>query len=810
VPEIRDAMSKNRTVLLWASALAVGVLATVWGYPRAVPFFPAEWTVSRGDAEKIALERLRDLGDLPERPYVVTRMDDEFSLERRLLLALRTGEREGLRQSRAARQVLFWEVTVYPPATRPGDWSHQARIAFDGEVLSLRRGFSEEEPGEALEEAEARRRSDELLVEQGYDLAELGEPEVRRVDRDKRTDLVLRYRWSERVLDEGVRYGVAVTFAGDRLAGFAPWREDSGQDELFALVQPATLISNLNFFSTFLALPFVAVFFLRRYHQGEVGVRRGLQIFWVAALLGLLVLVFTARPSTQGQFWGSLTRQQITFLWGAQLFLLYYLPQSAASFLSWSVGESFCRERWGAKLAAFDALFQRRWDNRTVAVSSLRGYAAGWLLAGAVTVAQALLGRYADAWVSAAFLFGPFWNNGPAPGLLAVAFLGGFILYTTLFGRLFLVSLLAHRVGVWIAGLLVSLATGLLFFAPTIVLPIEWTLLVGILFSGALVLLFLRFDLLTCLVGATTSHLVLNTFPFLFARAPGVELQGWIGVLAGALPLTLSARYLLADAEFVYRYEDVPPHVRRIAERERQRVELETARNIQSSILPQLPPQLAGVELAHTYLPATEVGGDFYDVLALEDGRLAVAVGDVAGHGVSSGLVMSMTKSALAVQVTFDPRVEAVFTTLNRMVFQSARKRLLATLCYALLDPKRHELDYASAGHLFPYRVSVDGRVEPLESVAYPLGVRPALEVTPRRAKLEAGDIIFLCSDGLIEARAEGSEEMFGFERLERILSKYAGHGATVLRDAVLRELGAFVGPAPREDDLTLLVLRVP
>ncbi len=146
--------------------------------------------------------------------------------------------------------------------------------------------------------------------------------------------------------------------------------------------------------------------------------------------------------------------------------------------------------------------------------------------------------------------------------------------------------------------------------------------------------------------------------------------------------------------------------MRRIAERERQRVELETARNIQSSILPQLPDQLNGVELAHTYLPATEVGGDFYDVLALEDGRLAVAVGDVAGHGVSSGLVMSMAKSALAVQVTFDPEVEAVFKTLNRMVFQSARKRLLATLCYALVDPVRREMQFASAGHLFPYRVS--------------------------------------------------------------------------------------------------------
>jgi sigma-B regulation protein RsbU (phosphoserine phosphatase) len=253
----------------------------------------------------------------------------------------------------------------------------------------------------------------------------------------------------------------------------------------------------------------------------------------------------------------------------------------------------------------------------------------------------------------------------------------------------------------------------------------------------------------------------------------------------------------------------VPPHVRRIAERERQRVELETARRIQSSILPELPPSLNGVEIAHAYLPASEVGGDFYDVLALEDGRLAIAVGDVAGHGVSSGLVMSMAKSALAVQVTFDPEVSAVFNTLNRTVFQTARKRLLATLCYALLDPVRRELVYASAGHLFPYRVTVEGMVEALESVAYPLGVRGKLVVEPRTARLSAGDTLFLFSDGIVEARPEGSEDVFGFERLEQSLSVHARLGVERLRDAVLADVARFTDHAPREDDQTIVVLRL-
>jgi sigma-B regulation protein RsbU (phosphoserine phosphatase) len=171
---------------------------------------------------------------------------------------------------------------------------------------------------------------------------------------------------------------------------------------------------------------------------------------------------------------------------------------------------------------------------------------------------------------------------------------------------------------------------------------------------------------------------------------------------------------------------------------------------------------------------------------------------------------MAMAKSALAVQVTFDPDVAAVFNTLNRTVYQTARKRLLATLCYALLDPRRPELLYASAGHLFPYRITAGGRVEALESVAYPLGVRGELNVEPRAVRLAPGDTLFLFSDGIIEARAEGSEDLFGFERLEASLAKHSGRGVEALRDGILADVTRFTAHAPREDDQTILVLGLP
>jgi hypothetical protein len=427
-------------------------------------------------------------------------------------------------------------------------------------------------------------------------------------------------------------------------------------------------------------------------------------------------------------------------------------------------------------------------------------------------VAVPALAAGSGAWTLLTANMGPWWKSSHYSGLALLLFMIPMVLYSELFVRLLLTSALVRRLGPWLGGAVAAVAGGLLLFPPLLVFPAA---LGGALWIGAaafLVVVFLRYGLLATLLASLTSSLVFSATPLLLADDPWLQFQGCLPLFVVGLPLLLSLRHIASQREFVYHYDDVPPHVRRIAERERQRLELETARRIQSSILPDLPPSIAGIEVAHAYLPATEVGGDFYDVLALEDGRLAVAIGDVAGHGVSSGLVMSMAKSALAVQVTFNPEVEAVVRTLNRVIYQSARKRLLATLCYTLVDPQRRELIYASAGHLYPYLIHRNGGVlvKPLEYYAYPLGVRSDMDVAARIARFQPGDTLFLLSDGLTEAHAEGSDDLFGFERLEESLRRHAHATVAGLRDAVLADIEAFTGGAPRDDDQTVLVLRLP
>ena len=794
---------------LWGLAAAAALAAILCLYPRTQVLSPDTWTINRDEAIALAQDHLRTFDKAVSAPYVVTRLDSELLTEQRLFERRHEIAIETLKDSPLGQQVVAWEVTVYDAAERPGQWTHRAKVGVDGTLLSLLLRVPEDEPGTAIAEDLAIAQGTALLESHGFDLSMYDPPTVRRQDLVARTDISLRFRDRRAVLGEAVPYGVQVLFAGDRLAGFEPWIEDPKREQRIAEVGSTSLVSTLWILMPFILIPFVAVVFLRKYHEGEIGVRRAVQVFILVWGCGALMAITTSRGVTEGSSFGPLSRQQTTWVWGLQILLLWFSAIALMAALSWAVGEARCRIRWGHKLAAFDALFQGRWSNGTVAASAARGLVMALVLNALLTSMVWFGGRF-GLMEGISQSFGPWWEQSPWPGLSLLAMSLALQLYANLFTWLFALPLAVRHLGRFWGSSLVAVLATLLFLPPRFFLPIAWSLPLALLQAGLLIALFLRYDLLVALTASLGSTLLSAAMPFLLAQDSSLVMQGLLPLLVISLPFWVSVRHLGSSKLFEYRYEDVPPHVRRIAERERQRVELETARGIQASILPQLPPQLAGVELAHAYLPATEVGGDFYDVLDLEDGRLAVAVGDVAGHGVSSGLVMSMAKSTLALQVTVNPEVDQVVTILNRMVFRSARQRLLTTLCYALVDHRRMELTYASAGHLAPYRISAEGEVETLAAAAYPLGVRDQLQVQVRSIDLEKGDSLFLYSDGLVEARRDGDDELFGFERLEDSLRRHSRGGAQSLKDGVLKDVRQFTGSDLREDDQTILVLKLP
>ncbi len=240
------------------------------------------------------------------------------------------------------------------------------------------------------------------------------------------------------------------------------------------------------------------------------------------------------------------------------------------------------------------------------------------------------------------------------------------------------------------------------------------------------------------------------------------------------------------------------------ARRQRFEQELEVARLIQQNFLPKELPDLPGWQIAAHYRPAREVGGDFYDVIPLPDGRVGLVVGDVTDKGVPAALVMSATRTILRASATRLVEPGEVLERVNEHLCPDMPEKMFVTCLYGVLDPASGLLRFANAGHDVPYVKTADGVVE-LRARGMPLGLMPGMAYEEKEMVLAPGDSVLLHSDGIVEAHAP-DREMYGFPRLKETVR--TGPGGQELIDLVLAELDAFTGPgAEQEDDITMLTL---
>ena len=238
--------------------------------------------------------------------------------------------------------------------------------------------------------------------------------------------------------------------------------------------------------------------------------------------------------------------------------------------------------------------------------------------------------------------------------------------------------------------------------------------------------------------------------------------------------------------------------------RERFEQELEVARLIQQNFLPQHLPEMPGWEVAALYRPAREVGGDFYDVIPLADGRFGFVVGDVTDKGVPAALVMAATRSVLraSAQRLVDPGL--VLERVNEHLCPDMPAKMFVTCLYGVLEPDTGRFRFANAGHDLPYQKTADGSVE-LRARGMPLGLMPDMTYEEQQTVLLPGDSLLLHSDGIVEAH-DPSGAMFGFPRLKDAVARYPG-GAELI-DLVLADLEDHTGPdAEQEDDITMVTL---
>lgn len=269
-------------------------------------------------------------------------------------------------------------------------------------------------------------------------------------------------------------------------------------------------------------------------------------------------------------------------------------------------------------------------------------------------------------------------------------------------------------------------------------------------------------------------------------------------VVSWALSRRLESRFLVR-----WRSESARHH-----DRLRMKQELEYAREIQLSMLPRQAPLLDWLDVAALSLPATEVGGDYYDYFDFGPNRVAMVVGDVTGHGVASGLVLSGVRSSLNLLRDEMDRPSAVLDRVNLMLKRTSAPRMHMTLALVVFDRSECSTTVATAGHPPVLLRRANGEVEEVGSGSFPLGAIENARYGEDRIKLSPGDVLLLYSDGLVETINPAGDQ-YGWDRLKKILRGLDGiPTANEIRDLILREVWDFKDEAEQMDDVTMVVVR--
>jgi serine phosphatase RsbU (regulator of sigma subunit) len=229
---------------------------------------------------------------------------------------------------------------------------------------------------------------------------------------------------------------------------------------------------------------------------------------------------------------------------------------------------------------------------------------------------------------------------------------------------------------------------------------------------------------------------------------------------------------------------------------------------MQRSLLPRGLPAVPGLEVGHVYESAArvDVGGDVYDFLTLDDGRLAVVLGDVTGKGIEAAADMAMAKFSFRALARMHPEPQDFLARANEVVVDEIGTGKFITMLYVLVDPVAGAVACASAGHPAAKLVRPDGTVVALATRGLALGIEPAQRYEAQRVELEEGAAIVLYTDGVVEARRDG--KLYGEERLDRLLRRNASRGPQELAEAILADCRNFAG-GDLGDDCAVVCLRL-
>jgi phosphoserine phosphatase RsbU/P len=244
-------------------------------------------------------------------------------------------------------------------------------------------------------------------------------------------------------------------------------------------------------------------------------------------------------------------------------------------------------------------------------------------------------------------------------------------------------------------------------------------------------------------------------------------------------------------------------------EKEKQKLEQELAmaHEVQSMLLPMIFRHFGRFDVAAKSIPCRYVGGDFYDVITLENDSVAFVLGDVSGKGISAALLAAVAQGGIQTQLRTGSSLADAVTNLNSVIAEKSAANKFITLFCGLMD-KEGNFSYVNAGHNPPILARRDGGIELLSTKSLVLGAFDTAEYQARTTKVDAGDAVVMFSDGVTEA-VNGSNDMFGDEQLETLVQRSVNASAEQIRDTIFEQVLEFTRGLPQGDDITLLAIKV-
>lgn len=707
-----------------------------------------------------------------------------------------------------------WDVMFHQNLSKEiPQYSYFVSVSSNGNVIGFKYLLPDTTSIQSLKENEALKLAKKYLVDiQKIDTTKFSYKDSKQDNFKNRVDYLIRF--DKPVPELKAKVEIQVLVKGNQISGYynyldvpQEYKEFFNAGEYLFGTVSAILVVFLMMFAFFL--------YIKKYHQGEVWMSVGRNIFIIYFFMTLVSLVNYWPGLGQGVSIGNLAFLNTKVILVLTNGLIVYFFLALLVFATWSVGESHARSLWPEKLRGIDSFINSHIFSIQSGSSLGKGWVLGIGLAFLYIAATILLNQpHANVFINTSKILDIF--SGFAPAASVVLDSMSSAISASIVTVFFVVNISYQRwKRKWLSILLIGIVTVFAFViseTPPSLNNFAAGVIKDFLFGCLVGYLYFKFDLLAIASMLFTTGMITRSTPLLNSSNSFFQFNLLLIIIAFLIIPIIYIVSRLRKEEYVLESYGLPSHVKRISERERLRKELEIAAKVQLSLLPKEEPKIPGYDIAAISIPAIEAGGDYFDFVKLSSNKLGVAIGDVSGKGVGAAIYMTLTKGILQAHAEEDTSPKNVLAKVNRLLYKTIEKNSFVSMFYAILDVNHHKMIYARAGHNPGILTSKQsGGTKLLLSKGMALGLEEGHIFTStlneEEFAINQGDVFVLYTDGFTEAMNE-KHEQFGEDKLISLIEKNRNVGSRELINLILKDVTKFVDNFPQHDDMTMVVVK--